>query len=120
MEVLYSRCCGLDVHKASVSAGVVIREAGRTQRKYGRFGRMTRDLVGLVGWLHELGVTHVAMESTGVYWKPVWNVLEGQLQLILVNAQHVKTCPAARQTSRIASGLRSCFSTDCCIPALFR
>lgn len=96
MEVLYSRCCGLDVHKASVSACVVIREAGRTQRKYGRFGTMTRDLVGLAGWLHELGVTHVAMESTGVYWKPVWNVLEGQLQLILVNAQHVKNVPGRK------------------------
>jgi transposase len=96
MEVLYSRCCGLDVHKASVSACVAIREAGRTQKKYGRFGTMTRDLVGLAGWLHELGVTHVAMESTGVYWKPVWNVLEGQFQLILVNAQHVKNVPGRK------------------------
>jgi transposase len=96
MEVLYSRCCGLDVHKTSVSACVVIREAGRTQRKFGRFGTMTRDLVGLAGWLHELGVTHVAMESTGVYWKSVWNVLEGQFQLILVNAQHVKNVPGRK------------------------
>jgi transposase len=96
MEVLYSRCCGLDVHKSSVSACVVIREAGRTQKKYGRFGAMTRDLVELAGWLHELGVTHVAMESTGVYWKPVWNVLEGQFQLILVNAQHVKNVPGRK------------------------
>ena len=96
MEVLYSRFCGLDVHKASVSACVVIREAGCTQKKYDRFGTMTRDLVGLAGWLHELGVTHVAMESTGVYWKPVWNVLEGQFQLILVNAQHVKSVPGRK------------------------
>jgi transposase len=96
MEVLYSRCCGLDVHKASVSACVVIREAGRTRRKYGRFSTMTRDLVGLAGWLHEQGVTHIAMESTGVYWKPVWNVLEGQFQLILVNAQHVKNVPGRK------------------------
>ena len=96
MEVLYSRCCGLDVHKASVSACVVIRQAGRTQKKHGRFGTMTRDLVGLAVWLHELGVSHVAMESTGVYWKPVWNVLEGQFQLILVNAQHVKNVPGRK------------------------
>ncbi|HTZ90607.1 MAG TPA: IS110 family transposase, partial [Alloacidobacterium sp.] len=96
MEILYSRCCGLDVHKSSVSACVVIREAGRTQRKYGRYGAMTRDLVELAGWLRELGVTHVAMESTGVYWKPVWNVLEGQFQLILVNAQHVKNVPGRK------------------------
>jgi transposase len=96
MEALYSRCCGLDVHKASVSACVVIREAGRTQKKYGRFGTMTRDLVALAGWLHELDVTHVAMESTGVYWKPVWNVLEGRFQLILVNAQHVKNVPGRK------------------------
>ncbi len=57
MEVLYSRCCGLDVHKSSVSACVVIREAGRTQKKYGRFGTMTRHLVGLAGWLHELVIS---------------------------------------------------------------
>jgi len=96
MEVLYSRCCGLDVHKASVSACVLVREGTRTKKTYGRFGTMTHDLNELACWLHELGVTHVAMESTGVYWKPVWNVLEGQFHLLLVNAQHVKNVPGRK------------------------
>jgi transposase len=96
MEMLYTRCCGLDVHKSSVSACVLIREGGCTQKKYGRYGAMTRELEELARWLHELGVTHVAMESTGVYWKPVWNVLEGQFQLLLVNAQHVKNVPGRK------------------------
>jgi transposase len=100
MEVLYSRCCGLDVHKSSVSACVLTREGGRTQRKYGRYGAMTRDLEELARWLHELGVTHVAMESTGVYWKPVWNVLEGQFHLLLVNAQHVKNVPGRKTDAK--------------------
>ena len=69
MEVLYPQCCGLDVHKSSVSACVLIREGTRTHKKYSRFGAMTHDLEELARWLHELGVTHVAMESTGVYWK---------------------------------------------------
>ena len=96
MEMLYTRCCGLDVHKSSVSACVLIREGGCTQKKYGRYGAMTRELEELARWLHELGVTHVAMESTGVYWKPMWNVLEGQFQLLLVNAQHIKNVPGRK------------------------
>jgi transposase len=71
MEVLSPRCCGLDVHKSSVSACVLVRERARTHKKYARFGAMTRDLEELACWLHVLGVTHVALESTGVYWKPV-------------------------------------------------
>lgn len=96
METLYSRCCGLDAHKSSVSACVLIRESDRTQKNYVRHGTMPRDLEELARWLHDLGVTHVAMESTGVYWKPVWNVLEGQFHLILVNAQHVKNVPGRK------------------------
>ncbi len=96
MEVLYTRCCGLDVHKSSVSACVLVREGSRTHKKYCRFSAMTHDLEELARWLHELEVTHVAMESTGVYWKPVWNVLEGQFNLLLVNAQHVKNVPGRK------------------------
>ena len=69
---------------------------------------MTHDLKKLADWLHTLGVTHVAMESTGVYWKPVWNVLEGRFHLLLVNAQHVKNVPgrktAKAQINLAASG----------------
>jgi len=96
MEVLYPRCCGLDVHKSSVSACALVREGARTHKKNARFGAMTRDLEELARWLHELGVTHVALESTGVYWKPVWNVLESQFHLLLVNAQHVKNVPGRK------------------------
>jgi transposase len=74
MEALYLRYCGLDVHKSSVSASALIREGGHTQKRYDRYGTVTRDLEGLARWLHELGGTHVAMESTGVCWNPVWNV----------------------------------------------
>ena len=96
MEVLYPRCCGLDVHKSSVSACALVRDGARTHKKYARFGAMTRDLEELARWLHELGVTHVALESTSVYWKPVWNVLESQFHLLLVNAQHVKNVPGRK------------------------
>jgi transposase len=96
MEVLYARCCGLDVHKSSVSACVLVREGTRTHKKYCRFSAMTHDPEELARWLHELEVTHVAMESTGVYWKPVWNILEGQFKLLLVNAQHVKNVPGRK------------------------
>jgi hypothetical protein len=67
MEVLYSRCCGLDFHKSTISACVLIREGSRTHKKYSRYGATTRDMEEFARWVHELGVTHVAMESTGVY-----------------------------------------------------
>ena len=78
MEVLHPCCCGLDVHKQSITACVIWRKA-KAKRQVAKkvFGTMTRDLIALREWLQECGVTHVAMESTGVYWKPVWNVLEG-------------------------------------------
>jgi transposase len=78
MEVLYPRCCGLDVHKSSITACALLREQGRVRREHRRFTTMTQDFENLVAWLRELQVTHVAFESTGVYWKPVWNMLEGQ------------------------------------------
>jgi transposase len=87
MRIVYARCCGLDVHKKSITACVLLRDtAGATQQEIRRFGTMTRDLLELTDWLHGLQVTHVAMESTGVYWKPVWNILEGQFAVLLVNA----------------------------------
>lgn len=71
MEVLYARCCGLDVHKSSITACVLITQTGKPLKHIRRFGSTTRELRELVAWLHEFGVEHVAMESTGVYWKPV-------------------------------------------------
>jgi transposase len=90
MDVLHPRCCGLDVHKSSISACILLREAGRVQKHQRRFGAMTQELQELAEWLRQFGVTQVAMESSGVYWKPVWNILEGQFTVVLANAQHIK------------------------------
>ena len=91
MQVLYPRCAGLDVHKASVVACVMLTAAsGSVSRETRTFGTMTADLLALGDWLKGHGVTHAAMESTGVYWKPIYNLLEGQLELWVVNAQHMK------------------------------
>jgi transposase len=101
MDVVYERCCGLDVHKRTVVACVVVPGAGRQVRKEVRtFGTMTDSLLALADWLAEHGVTHVALESTGVYWRPIWNVLEGQATLLLVNARHVKQVPGRKTDVR--------------------
>jgi transposase len=105
MEVAHSRCCGLDVHKRSISACVMIREQGRIEKLERRFGTFTWELEDLVSWLTEHRVTHVAMEATGVYWKPVWNVLEGHFDLMLVNPQHIKALTGKKCDRRDASHL---------------
>lgn len=96
MEVVYPRCCGLDVHKASIAACAVRREGGKAHQEKRRFGTTTRELLRLSDWLRELGVTTVAMEATGVYWKPVWHVLEGQFDLVLVNPARLKAIPGKK------------------------
>jgi transposase len=83
MELLYPRCCGLDVHKKSITACVLLVEEKKRHKVLRRFGRMAAELRELAAWLASFSVTHVAMESTGVYWKPVWNVLEGQFELLI-------------------------------------
>jgi len=81
MEVLYACCCGLDVHKKSITACVLWAQGGGKSRKEKRlFGTVTRELLALADRLRACGVTHVAMESTGVYWKPVWNILGGRFK----------------------------------------
>lgn len=100
MEVLYPRCCGLDVHKSSIAACALLREQGRTRRERRRFTTMTQDLESLAAWLRQLQVTHVAIESTGVYWKPVWNVLERHFTMVLANAQHVKNVPGRKTDAK--------------------
>ncbi len=92
MEVMYPRCCGLDIHKKSVVA-CAITPGGQETRT---FTTMTRDLLELKEWLLGLGVTCVAMESTGVYWKPIYNLLEDKLTLLVVNAQHIKALPGRK------------------------
>lgn len=91
MDVLYERCAGLDVHKKSVVACRAIpKVGGGWQYERRTFQTMTADLLMLADWLRAAGVTHVALESTGVYWKPVFNILETEFVVIVVNAQHIK------------------------------
>src|SRR5713226_1847124 len=99
MERVFQRCCGLDVHKKTVVACVITPEG----REIRTFGTMTAELLQLADWLLEKAVTHVAMESTGVYLKPVYNLLEGiGLELLVVNAQHIKAVPGRFNDARDA------------------
>lgn len=97
METIHTSCAGLDVHKSTVMA-CVRRQRGprRVEQQTRNFGTTTAALLELADWLAEEGVTHVAMESTGVYWKPIWNLLEGLFEMLLVNAQHIKQVPGRK------------------------
>jgi transposase len=96
MEVLYPRCGGLDVHQASVVACIRIATDARASHEVRTFETTTKGLLALADWLREAGCTHVAMESTGVYWKPVWHVLEGDFELVLANATHIRNVPGRK------------------------
>jgi transposase len=96
MEVLYPRCAGLDVHAGTVMACARLADGGKIERHVDVFGTTSRELERLRDWLVEHGCTHAVMESTGVYWKPVWHVLEGHLRLVLANAMHVKNVPGRK------------------------
>jgi transposase len=94
MMVLYARCVGLDVHKATVVACLLLTAAsGQVRKEVRTFATTTVGLLALSDWLASQEVTHVAMESTGVFWRPIFNILEGSFQVILVNAQHMKAIP---------------------------
>ena len=97
MEVLYPRCAGLDVHKDTVVACLRLAAEGATRSEVRTFDTTTPGLLALADWLSECGCTHVAMEATGVYWRPVWHVLsDGDMTLILANAAHVKNVPGRK------------------------
>jgi transposase len=96
MEVLYERCCGIDVHQSFVMAGLSIVEAGQRRKEVRRFRCVTAELLALRDWLLSEGCTHVAMESTGVYWRPVYRRLAGFFEIWLVNAQHLKAVPGRK------------------------
>jgi transposase len=97
MDVLHPRCAGLDVHKRTVVATVRrVEPVGEVEQKTKTFATMTRDLLALADWLAAQGVTIVALESTGSYWKPVFNLLEGRFQVVLVNAHHIKQVPGRK------------------------
>jgi transposase len=93
MEVIHRNCAGLDVHKKVVVAATIVE--GR-QKEIRSFGTMTADLLELLDWLMSCGVTHVAMESTGEYWKPIFNILENNFEVMLVNAQHISKVPGRK------------------------
>jgi transposase len=97
METFTEKCCGLDVHQATVVACVLVGEGAKRPRKQVRtFRTVGRELRALRDWLMELGITHVGMESTGVYWVPVFRALEGNFELIVGNAQHIKNVPGRK------------------------
>jgi transposase len=101
MDVVYSHCCGLDIHKKLVVACVLTPGAhGQPQKEIRTFGTMTADLLELADWLQAAGCTHVAMEATGVYWQPLYNLLEEQFTLLLVNARHIKAVPGRKTDVR--------------------
>jgi transposase len=101
MEVLYTHCAGLDIHKQTIVACLVTPGPGGQPHKQLRtFGTMTADILALGDWLAEGGCTHVAMESTGVYWKPLYNLLEDRFTLLLVNARHMKAVPGRKTDVR--------------------
>jgi transposase len=97
MDIIYAACAGLDVHKKTVVACCLITTADGTLRKEIRtFGTMTADLLALSDWLLSQGVTHLAMESTGEFWKPIYNLLEAAFTILVVNAQHIKNVPGRK------------------------
>ena len=97
MQVLYERCCGLDLHKKTVVACVLVSQStGKLDKSIRIFPTTTAGLLALCAWLASLEVTHVAMESTGIYWRPIYNVLEDHFQLILANAHEIKALPGRK------------------------
>jgi transposase len=101
MENIFLRCAGLDVHKASVEACVRRLEPnGQLHQQTRHWGTMTRDILMMADWMAAQGVTHVALESTGVYWKPIYNILESRFTVLLVNARHLKQVPGRKSDIR--------------------
>ncbi len=97
LEVMFTHCAGLDVHKKSVTVCVLVPgKQGKARGAFKTFGATTKALQEMKAWLLELGVTHVAMESTGVYWKPVYNILQAEIEVWVVNAQHIKQVPGRK------------------------
>jgi transposase len=103
MQVVYERCAGLDVHKKTVVVCAIAPDSqGQRHKEWWTFSTMTPDLLRMRDWLQEREVSHVAMESTASFWKPIFNILEGHLELFVVNAQHLKTVPGRKTDTRDA------------------
>jgi transposase len=109
MQVVHERCCGLDIHKKTISAcAITPGPDGQPQKAVRNFGTMTDDLETLAEWLRSQGVTHVAMESTGVYWQPIYNVLEDDFSLLLANARYIKAVPGRKTDVRDCEWIADC------------
>jgi transposase len=120
MRVVYERCCGLDVHKKTVVACVLITEiGGETQRHIRTFSTMTAGLLALADWLESMSITVVAMESTGVYWRPVFHLIEEGRTIILVNAQHMKAVPGRKTDVKDAEWLADLTLVMVCLKPAF-
>jgi transposase len=103
MDVIYPRCAGLDVHKKTVRVCLLLRqENGKNHKEYRTYGTTTQELLELLEWLLSQDCSHVALEGTGVYWKPVFNLFEGHLQVLVVNAQHIKAVPGRKTDTKDA------------------
>ena len=97
MEILYERCAGLDVHKKNVKACLKTPGSdGHPSKEVKTYATKTQNILEMRDWLKEQGCTHVALESTGVYWKPIYNLLEGDFEILVVNAHHLKTVPGRK------------------------
>src|SRR5215470_7296508 len=103
MDVIYPRCAGLDVHKKTVRVCLLLRqENGRNHKEYRTYRTTTQELLDLLEWLLAQECSHVALEGTGVYWKPVLNLFEGHIQVLVVNAQHIKAVPGRKTDTKDA------------------
>lgn len=101
MDAIFERCCGIDVHKKTIAVCLMVGSAGQKPKTTIKsFGTMTHELIACRDWLASEGCTHVVLESTGVYWKPVFNVLEQRMEVILANARHVKNVPGRKTDVR--------------------
>jgi transposase len=96
MKILHRRCAGLDVHSDTVVACARLTARTKASHEVRHFSTATRDLLELADWLAAQGITHVAMEATGIYWKPIWHILEGRFELVLANAAHIRNVPGRK------------------------
>src|SRR3954467_11420643 len=114
MPVVYERCCGLDVHEKTVVACLITPgPGGRPTEQVRTFGTLTDELLALGAWLAAAGCTPIAMESTRGNWQPIWNLLEGRFELLLVNARHITAVPRRKTDVRDCEWMPTCCGTGC-------
>ena len=117
MKVQHNRCAGLDVHKKEVVASFRLVARSKASHEVRRFATTTPGLIALAEWLEGLRCTHVAMEATGVYWKPVWHMLEGRFELVLANAAHIKGVPGRKSDTNDAMWIADLLAHDLIRPS---